>query len=203
MKKSVFTFVTILLLSLNLFAQDPSKKVNLNDYSGVFVTEDAHLGTVTVRVEKEKLLAVIGTGEEFVLEYVKGDEFSIPSAPVTVVFTRDEKKNVSGFVSTDPSGSQTIGKKAVQETGGLKDYVGEYYAEGKEEALVVTEENGKLFASAGDQKFELTKVKGDDFEIKEVPVGVSFTRNKDKKVDGIKVINPDGNEQVGKKAEKK
>lgn len=198
MKKLLFALVFI-ATSFAATAQDTPTKPNLKDYIGEYKTDNENIGKVIVKIEKDKLSAIISSGEDFVLEHVKGDEFIISGESISVLFTRDKEKQVVGFISTLADGSETKGTR-IKEESDLNEYSGEYWAEDKDTPLTIKIENGKMLASTGgEQWFELKRIKGDDFEVDGISAGVTFTRDKDKKVDGVKVVDPGGNETIGKK----
>ena len=193
MKKLLFFFFIIISFSA-VTAKDTPSKPNLKDFTGNYTTDSEMIGKVTVRIEKDKLSAIISSGEEFLFEHVKGDEFIISANSISVVFSRNKEKQVTGFVSVSEDGSEIKGTK-LKEENDLSEYAGEYWAEGKETPLTVKVESGILVASTGGERwFELKKIKGDDFEVEGIAAGVYFTRDKNKKVDGVKVVEPSGNE---------
>ncbi len=200
--KKLFILI-ILLASLSaVAAQDTPAKPNFKDYTGTYTTDNEFIGKVTVKIEKEKLSAIISSGEEFLFEHVKGDEFFISAESISIVFTRNKDKQITGFISVSSDGNEIKGTK-LKEVIDLTEYTGEYWAEGKETPLTVKVENGVLIGSTGGERwFELKRIKGDDFEVEEVSAGIIFTRDKDKKVDGVKVVEPGGTEVTAVKSKK-
>ncbi len=194
--------ILLSLLTINIFPQTAAIKPNLKDYEGIYELNDKK--SAVIIVDGNKLAATVTNGSEFKLEYVKGDEFEIKSESTRVVFVRNADGKVIKLISYENDKIFEAKKiepvQKVNKETDLKEYTGEYIAEEKEEPLIVSEEGGKLFATAGlNGKYELKRLKGDDFEIPEVSVGITFTRNKEKEIDGIKVINTGGQEIIGKK----
>lgn len=82
-------------------------KANLKDYTGSY---EFNQRTVVFSVEDNKLVAEVTGQGKFELTNVKGDEFEIANAPVTLKFVRDENKKVVA-VEVDEGGNVTKAKR--------------------------------------------------------------------------------------------
>ena len=80
----------------------------------------------------------------------------------------------------------------------LQNYVGEYSL-APEFSLVITREGNKLFLQAtGQPKFELFAEKEDEFFLKDVEAGISFTKAGDGKIEGL-ILHQGGRDMPAKK----
>jgi hypothetical protein len=198
MKKAFFTAAILLFITTIIFSQE-TKKANQSDYVGTYSAEK----TITILLENERLFVLSEIIPRVELINKGTDKFETKETGYKVEFTRNKEGAVEKILIALP-GKPNI-EAAKQADKSLNDYVGEYYRTDKEDQshLFITCENNKLVGEADGGKFEINRLKGDDFEIKELSFGVIFTRNNLGRVDGIRIIRSDGNEITGKKVEKK
>jgi hypothetical protein len=83
------------------------QKVNLKEYEGSYEYRQM---TLNLSIEDNKLIADVNGQQKIEFSNVKGDEFEVSGAPVTIKFVRDENKKVSG-IEIDENGNVTKAKK--------------------------------------------------------------------------------------------
>ena len=213
MKKSIYCIAVLFLLSLRMFSQEASKKNNLSDYAGEYAAENDNLPSLFILAEGGRLFAESEKMKRVEITHIKGEQFEIKELEYLIEFARNKEGVVEGIVCSRPNKKDIIGKRInpgkknneALKVSGLKEYSGEYYRVEDENKshLFITETDGKLYAQDKGERIELTQIKGDSFEIKEMSAGIIFTRNDIKAVDGIRIILSDGQEKIGKKIEKK
>lgn len=98
--KKLLLFIT---LSVAFIKMDAQTKLNLEEYTGRYIfpagslTED-----VVISIVNDTILNISASIGESNLKYVENESFVLPEYGATLVFIRDDSKNIQGFKVTIP-----------------------------------------------------------------------------------------------------